>query len=145
MDLVHSHSIGAKKTIMLLKISHLSIKCGIHGIFSLNYKKRWTNVWLNWHYIGQGTIWMGHSWYSSAPWFLLSQKYKGQHFTTYKPIMMNGCSSILFHGSKNLGLSTNHESLDKWICIQLSPWIIPHNASTRNSTYISYNFKVVGS
>ncbi len=52
---------------------------------------------------------------------------------------------ILFHGSKFLGTSQNHENVDMQLCVQLSPWSIPHNVSTGTSTYNGNNFGIVWS
>ncbi len=43
-DLVRFHIIGHKSSITLLRISHMSIKHDIHGIFQLDYKKKWIDV-----------------------------------------------------------------------------------------------------
>ncbi len=44
-DIVRFHNTKCKKSIALLRISHLSIKYGTHGVFQLDYKKRWTYAW----------------------------------------------------------------------------------------------------
>jgi hypothetical protein len=41
-DLVHFHNTKCKRSIVLLRISHLFIKHGAHGVFQLDYKKNWT-------------------------------------------------------------------------------------------------------
>lgn len=44
-DLVCSHNIGHKSSSTLLRISHMSIKNDIHGVFQLDYKNKWIDVW----------------------------------------------------------------------------------------------------
>jgi hypothetical protein len=46
-DFICSHRIRRKGSIMLLKILHLFIKHKTHGIFQLDYKKRWIGAWPN--------------------------------------------------------------------------------------------------
>jgi hypothetical protein len=46
-DLVRLHNIGRKSSTILLRISHMSIKHDIHGVFQLDYKKKWIDVWPN--------------------------------------------------------------------------------------------------
>jgi hypothetical protein len=44
-DLVRFHSIGRKSSSTLLRILHMFIKDDIHGIFQLDYKNKWIDVW----------------------------------------------------------------------------------------------------
>lgn len=44
-DLVRFHSIGRKSSTTLLRLLHMFIKHDIHGVFQLDYKKKWIDVW----------------------------------------------------------------------------------------------------